>query len=56
MRCSEKKACISAAQHSIGEKLRATYGPLVTEPIPDRFVELLRRLAAETPQTQTQSK
>jgi hypothetical protein len=46
MRHSETKTCISAAQHSIGEKLRAHYGPLITEPVPEQFVELLHRLDA----------
>jgi hypothetical protein len=32
-------------QNHIGSKLRAVYGQLVQEPVPDRFAELLKQLS-----------
>jgi hypothetical protein len=34
----------SIIQDEIGAKLRQLYSSMVDEPVPDRFVELLRRL------------
>jgi len=36
-------------QNHIGSRLRAVYGQLVQEPIPERFSELLKQLNTETP-------
>jgi hypothetical protein len=37
-------------QNHIGSKLRAVYGQLVQEPVPERFSELLKQLSnAEAP-------
>ena len=32
-------------QNHIGSKLRAVYGQLVQEPVPDRFADLLKQLS-----------
>jgi hypothetical protein len=43
-------------QSHIGGKLRAAYGQLVQEPVPDRFAELLKQLAdAEVAQSKNSS-
>jgi hypothetical protein len=44
-RTSRKKPAIShEIQGQIGERLRSMYGDLKAEPIPDRFIELLKQL------------
>ena len=38
-----------AIQGKIGERLRALYGSLEAEPLPERFLDLLRQLKEPTP-------
>ena len=41
-------------QQHLGGKLRAAYGQLVQEPVPDRFADLLKQLSdAEASQTRS---
>src|ERR1700730_12703492 len=43
--CNEKKSATRAARTNIGRQLRANYAPDLAKPLPQRLVELLRRLA-----------
>jgi hypothetical protein len=48
---SARKASDPTVQAAIGRKLRALYDEVANEPVPDRFSELLKRLAdQETPE------
>jgi hypothetical protein len=40
----QPKAADAAVQAAIGNRLRAYYAGVAQEPVPDRFVELLKRL------------
>ena len=41
----EKKSATRAVRTNIGRQLRANYAPDLAKPLPQRLVELLRRLA-----------
>jgi hypothetical protein len=45
------EGCVLPAivQEEIGRRLRATYGKLAAEPLPDKFVELLQQLSKPAP-------
>jgi Anti-sigma factor NepR len=43
-RLSSEPALDRAIQERIGDHLRAMYDDLMQQPVPDRFVELLKRL------------
>lgn len=41
----EKNSAARAIRTGIGRQLRATYAPELAKPLPERLIELLRRLA-----------
>jgi hypothetical protein len=43
------KMAVSSVQRAIGNRLRAYYDGVAKEPIPDRFLELLKQLDAKDP-------
>ena len=50
-RDAEKRELPPEAQDAIGRKLRAHYGELVEQPLPDKFRDLLEQLAKSEKQS-----
>jgi len=44
----KKRAMDGSVERAIGSRLRAYYDEVAREPVPDRFVELLRKLDDES--------
>jgi Anti-sigma factor NepR len=49
-RKDERNGIDDPIQRAIGEKLRAVFDQVVQQPVPERFVELLRKLAEQEQQ------
>jgi hypothetical protein len=42
----EQAICLAASQRAVGDLLQEAYGAVVNEPLPERLLELLKRLDA----------